>query len=82
MMHSSLPFDAKIIAIIGFAILYVPVTLMIIYSFNAGKLTSVWSGFSKNGTLRCPRTTNYYQPFFFQLLLQQAQQRSVLFLVR
>ena len=45
-MRSSLPFAAKILAIIGFAVLYVPVTLMIIYSFNAGKLTSVWSGFS------------------------------------
>jgi putrescine transport system permease protein len=46
MMRSSLPFAAKILAIIGLAVLYVPVTLMIIYSFNAGKLTSVWSGFS------------------------------------
>ena len=30
----------------GFAFLYVPILLMIIYSFNASKLVTVWAGFS------------------------------------
>jgi len=30
----------------GFAFLYVPILLMIAFSFNAGKLTTVWAGFS------------------------------------
>jgi len=30
----------------GFAFLYVPILLMIMYSFNAGKLVTVWAGFS------------------------------------
>ena len=30
----------------GFAFLYVPILLMIVYSFNAGKLVTVWAGFS------------------------------------
>ena len=45
-MQHSLPVLVKIASFIGFAVLYVPVTLMVIYSFNAGRLTSVWSGFS------------------------------------
>ena len=34
------------LGILGFSILYVPMTVMIVFSFNAGKLVSVWSGFS------------------------------------
>ncbi len=34
------------LAIIGFGILYVPVVVMVIYSFNASRLVSVWAGFS------------------------------------
>ena len=34
------------LGIIGFGILYVPVTIMVIYSFNASRLVSVWAGFS------------------------------------
>ena len=34
------------LGILGFGILYVPMTVMIVFSFNAGKLVSVWSGFS------------------------------------
>ena len=34
------------LGILGFGILYVPMTVMILFSFNAGKLVSVWSGFS------------------------------------
>ena len=30
----------------GFAFLYVPILMMIFFSFNAGKLVTVWSGFS------------------------------------
>jgi putrescine transport system permease protein len=30
----------------GFAFLYVPILLMIAFSFNAGKLTTLWAGFS------------------------------------
>ena len=30
----------------GFAFLYVPILLMIVYSFNASKLVTVWAGFS------------------------------------
>ena len=31
---------------LGFGILYLPIIIMIIFSFNAGKLVSVWSGAS------------------------------------
>ncbi|KAA3622181.1 MAG: putrescine ABC transporter permease PotI, partial [Proteobacteria bacterium] len=30
----------------GFVFLYAPIALLILFSFNAGKLVSVWSGFS------------------------------------
>jgi putrescine transport system permease protein len=30
----------------GFAFLYVPILMMIVFSFNAGKLVTVWAGFS------------------------------------
>ena len=29
---------------LGFGILYLPIIVMVIFSFNAGKLVSVWSG--------------------------------------
>ena len=32
--------------IVGFAFLYIPIVLLIIYSFNASKLVTVWAGFS------------------------------------
>jgi putrescine transport system permease protein len=31
---------------LGFAFLYIPMLILIIYSFNAGKLVTVWAGFS------------------------------------
>ena len=31
---------------LGFAFLYLPILLLMIYSFNASKLATVWSGFS------------------------------------
>ncbi|MCK5366883.1 MAG: putrescine ABC transporter permease PotI, partial [Gammaproteobacteria bacterium] len=37
----------------GFAFLYVPILSLIVYSFNASKLVTVWAGFSTKwyGTL-------------------------------
>ncbi|MEM9732366.1 MAG: ABC transporter permease subunit [Pseudomonadota bacterium] len=32
--------------VLGFAFLYIPIVLLIIYSFNASKLVTVWAGFS------------------------------------
>lgn len=32
--------------VIGFAFLYLPIVLLIVYSFNASKLVTVWGGFS------------------------------------
>ena len=31
---------------LGFAFLYLPILLLVIYSFNASKLVTVWGGFS------------------------------------
>ena len=35
---------------IGIAILYIPILVLIGYSFNASALVSVWGGFSTTGT--------------------------------
>jgi putrescine transport system permease protein len=43
---SSVRWPVLLIGALGFGLLYLPMTVMIIYSFNAGKLVSVWSGFS------------------------------------
>jgi putrescine transport system permease protein len=32
--------------VLGFAFLYLPIVLLIIYSFNASRLVTVWAGFS------------------------------------
>ena len=32
--------------VIGFAFLYLPILLLIVYSFNASRLVTVWGGFS------------------------------------
>ena len=45
-MNRGVSWPALWLGIIGFGILYVPVTVMVIYSFNAGRLVSIWSGFS------------------------------------
>ena len=45
-MNRSISWPALWLGIIGFGILYVPVTVMVIYSFNASRLVSVWAGFS------------------------------------
>lgn len=31
---------------LGFAFLYIPMLILIVYSFNGGKLVTVWAGFS------------------------------------
>jgi putrescine transport system permease protein len=43
-MKRSLPLT--IMALLGFAFLYVPILSLIVYSFNESKLVTVWSGFS------------------------------------
>ncbi|MDF2902262.1 MAG: ydcV2, partial [Phenylobacterium sp.] len=32
--------------VIGFGFLYLPIVLLVIYSFNASRLVTVWGGFS------------------------------------
>ena len=52
-MTRSVSWPALWLGIVGFGILYVPVTVMVVYSFNASRLVSVWAGFSTKwyGTL-------------------------------
>jgi len=38
-------FDATVLTI-GFAFLYIPILILVIFSFNASKLVTVWGGFS------------------------------------
>jgi len=45
-MNRGISWPALWLGIIGFGILYVPVLVMVIYSFNASRLVSVWAGFS------------------------------------
>ncbi len=45
-MKRGISWPALWLAIIGFGILYVPVVVMVVYSFNASRLVSVWAGFS------------------------------------
>ena len=45
-MKRGISWPALWLAIIGFGILYVPVVVMVIYSFNASRLVSVWAGVS------------------------------------
>ena len=45
-MNRGISWPALWLGIIGFGILYVPVTVMVIYSFNSSRLVSVWAGFS------------------------------------
>lgn len=32
--------------VLGFAFLYIPILLLVLYSFNASRLVTVWAGFS------------------------------------
>ena len=45
-MVRQVPFIFIILGVIGFALLYIPALVMMAFSFNAGKLASVWAGFS------------------------------------
>lgn len=45
-MRRPLGWPTLFLGILGFGILYVPVVVMIIYSFNSSRLVSVWAGFS------------------------------------
>ena len=45
-MNRGVGWPALWLGIIGFGILYVPVTIMVIYSFNSSRLVSVWASFS------------------------------------
>jgi len=45
-MNRAVSWPALWLGIIGFGILYVPVVVMVIFSFNASRLVSVWAGFS------------------------------------
>ncbi|MGL4196886.1 MAG: putrescine ABC transporter permease PotI, partial [Allorhizobium sp.] len=38
-------FDATILTL-SFAFLYIPILILVIYSFNESKLVTVWGGFS------------------------------------
>ena len=45
-MYRRVPFPVVILGILGFGLLYIPIILMMVYSFNESKLVSVWAGFS------------------------------------
>lgn len=45
-MNGRIPYTSVAMMLFGFAFLYAPIVILIIFSFNAGKLVSVWSGFS------------------------------------
>ncbi len=38
--------------VIGFAFLYLPILLLVVYSFNASRLVTVWAASPLNGTAR------------------------------
>lgn len=40
-------FDATVLALC-FAFLYAPIVILVVYSFNASRLVTVWGGFSLN----------------------------------
>jgi putrescine transport system permease protein len=44
-MHKTSPF-VKTATMLGYLFLYIPIILLIIYSFNESRLVTVWSGFS------------------------------------
>ena len=45
-MVRPIPLLFILLGVLGFLALYIPVVVMMVYSFNAGKLSSVWAGFS------------------------------------
>nr|MBO2512197.1 putrescine ABC transporter permease PotI [Gammaproteobacteria bacterium] len=34
------------VLVLGFAFLYLPIVLLVVYSFNSSRLATVWAGFS------------------------------------
>ena len=43
--------------VLGFAFLYLPIVLLVVFSFNASKLVTVWGGFSTKWYVVAVRTT-------------------------
>ena len=46
MSQHKLPWFLKLMLFIGLAFLYIPLFVLVIYSFNESKLVTVWGGFS------------------------------------
>lgn len=46
MHHHKLSWFLRICLLLGFAFLYIPLVVLVVYSFNASKLVTVWGGFS------------------------------------
>ena len=67
-MRRDVPLLAKVLGIAGFGILYIPVMMMIIYSFNSSKLVAVWAGFS----------TKWYKELWTDDILLTALYKSLL----
>ena len=67
-MRGTVPMLVKLLAIAGFGILYVPVMMMMIYSFNRSKLVSVWAGFS----------AKWYKELWYDDVLLTALYKSLL----
>ena len=67
-MRYDVPLLAKLLAIVGFGILYIPVMIMMIYSFNSSKLVAVWAGFS----------TKWYRELWTDDILLSALYKSFL----
>ena len=67
-MHRDVPLLIKALGIAGFGILYIPVMMMIIYSFNSSKLVAVWAGFS----------TKWYKELWTDDILLTALYKSLL----
>ena len=46
MSSQKMPWFAGIVLLAGLAFLYIPLVMLVIYSFNESSLVTVWSGFS------------------------------------
>ena len=47
---------------LGFAFLYLPMVILVIYSFNESKLVTVWAGFSTKWYGELFRTRRFWTP--------------------
>ena len=52
MRRGASPFNVVSVAL-GLAFLYLPIAILVIYSFNASRLVTVWGGWSLAGIARC-----------------------------